>query len=696
MRSPPALAGSVIVENYLGEHSVSTTSTAPRPPATLASLRAPAKVPGPTVNRHIRGLVALAVVASVLVVLRTHGLLQGLPALALAVLLVLMVPSARNLSQRLLYNGLITLGAVPLTWWVPERFLGVDHGTLLLAAVAGLIAGWIAAGKSPRRRALRLLPRVRAIDSLPFLAGILSASSLGVMLSVRSPLEALAIMTSRWDYQSHFSIYHMIRSHGEVIPTIPPGAVGELWGFAEYPQGFHALIATLSNLYRPGEAGVDSEVISYIVLQAAVCSLTVLLVVAGLCALPAVRRRAAIAAPGIAVAAAAWIYGPGAIPVYGGFGNFYMACGMATATVLALLTVQRRLPVIAVAVVGAGLVGICNNWLLLVSLVMVIIITKLWDVARNPGAYGLSWWLLAAGCGIVTLIGIALPLVQLIPLIRSSQGILEALGGIVVPDLGQALLVLTLVVVLGFANLSASARTGSRFLRAERLDVAKASLGLLVPVAVGIYLAVTQSMQHASLTYYFYKYLIAVLLLAWPLAVAAAAALIPPPALGSARRRNIGMAAGLSIVAVAATQAFGFSLPDLDKAGLPATVRPVGEMTVQKALLASVPGYVPRLLRSATQQQPDSTLYVPAPGTMDPVLAARWQWGMRAKSSSTTTNLGWLVYEITKDYARAPEVIARILNENPDMSVIVDAELYTPVHAHLSTLGLEGRLIRLA
>lgn len=651
-------------------------------------------MPGPAADRHIRGLVALALVAAVLVVLRAYGLLQGLPALALAALLVLMIPSARNLSQRLLYNGLITLGAVPLTWWIPERFLGVDHGTLLLAAAAGLIAGWIAAGKSPRRRALRLLPRVRAIDSLPFLAGGLSASSLGVMLSVRSPLEALAIMTTRWDYQSHFSIYHMIRSHGEVIPTIPPGAVGELWGFAEYPQGFHALIATLSNLYRPGETGVASEVVSYIVLQAAVCSLTVLLVVAGLCALPAVRRRPAIVAPGIAVAAAAWIYGPGAIPVYGGFGNFYMACGIAAATVLALLTVQRRLPVIAVAVGGAGLVGICNNWLLLISLVMVIVITKLWGVARNPGAYGRSWWLLAAGCGVITAIGIALPLVQLVPLLRSSQEILETLGGIVVPDLGQALLVLTLAVVLGFANISASARTGSRFLRAERIEVAKASLGLLVPVAVGVYLAVSQSIQHASLTYYFYKYLIAVLLLAWPLTVAAGAALIPPPAAGSARR-NVGMAAGLSIVAVAATQAFGFSLPDLDKAGLPATVRPVGEMTAQKALLASVPGYVPRLLQSATQQQPESTLYVPAPGNMDPVLAARWQWGLRAKSSSTTTNLGWLVYGITQDYARAPEVIARILTENPDMSVIVDAELYAPVHAHLSTLGLEGRLIRL-
>lgn len=674
---------------------MSTTATNREQPQIQDALRRPPKGPRPGLTRHTRGLVVLAVVVGALIALRAHGLLQGIPALALAGLLVITVPSARNLSQRILYNGLITLGAVPLSWWLPERILGVDHGTLLLSAAGGSIAWWVFSGKSPGQRASRLIPKIRAIDSLPFLAGILSASSLGVMLAVRSPIDALAIMTSRWDYQSHFSIYHMIRSHGEVIPTIPPGAVGELWGFAEYPQGFHAMVATLSNLFRPGETSVDSEVVSYIVLQAAVCSLTVVLVVAGLCALPSVRRRGAIMAPGIAVATAAWVYGPGAIPVYGGFGNFYMACGMAAATVLTLLTVQRRLPVIAVAVVGAGLVGICNNWLLLVSLVVVIVTTKLWGVVRSPGAYSRTWWILAAAYGAITVIGIVLPLIQLIPLIRKSQEILESLGGIVVPDLGQAVLVLTLVVVLGIANISTAARTGSRYLQTERSDVAKASLGLLVPVALGTYLAVTQSLQHAAPTYYFYKYLIAVLLLAWPLAIAAAAALIPPPVTGDATNRKIGMAAGLGVLAIAATQAFGFSLPDMDKAGFPATVRPVGEMTVQKSLLASVPAYVPRLLKSSTQQQPQSTIYIPAPGTMDPVLAARWHWGLRAQSSSTTTNLGWLVYEITKDYARAPEVIARILTENPDMSVIVDPELYGTVHPRLSPLGLDSRLIRL-
>ncbi len=30
-------------------------------------------------------------------------------------------------------NGVLAMGFAPLTWWVPERNLGTDHGTLLMA-----------------------------------------------------------------------------------------------------------------------------------------------------------------------------------------------------------------------------------------------------------------------------------------------------------------------------------------------------------------------------------------------------------------------------------------------------------------------------------------------------------------------------------------------------------------------------------
>ncbi|MDJ0351163.1 hypothetical protein QMG72_00340 [Pseudarthrobacter sp. PH31-O2] len=609
--------------------------------------------------------------------------------------LLLLLPTARTVSHRILYGGLIAVGFIPLSWWLPQRILGTDHGTLLLAVVSAFLAWWIVSGKSYARRAQRLLPRVQVIDFVPFLAATLSALSLGTMLAIRSPLDALSLMTSRWDYQSHFSIYYMIRSHGEVIPTIPTGTDGAAWGFGEYPQGFHALLATLSNVVQPSITSLDAELVSFVTLQAAACVMTLLIVVAGLCALPSVRRRPAVMAPGIALASAAWIYGPGSIPVYEGFGNFYMACGMATATVLTLLTFRRRVPAIGVAVVGAGLVSICNNWLLLVSLVVVIVATKLWAIVRFRRSYNRSWWTLAGGSVTLTILGIVLPLIQISPLLVQSQHILEAQGGIAFPDFGLALLTVALAVALGFANRSAGYRISSPQLRAERLDVSRASMGLFVPIGVGLWLAVSQSIQNGAISYYFYKYLIAILLLAWPMVVAATAALLPPPQRQEHAVGNRGFISALCVLSIAATQGFGFSLPDLKAIGLPSSARPLAEMARQEARIESTPPYVARMLKSANQPQPASTVYIPAPNTIDPILAARWQWGMRGNSTSTTTALSWPLAGIAKDYNRAPALVAQMLTDNPRMSALVDPEIYSSVREHLVPLGLDPRLILL-
>ena len=626
------------------------------------------------------------------IALRSEGLLQGAPALLLAGVLFLLVPTAKVLSQRILFNGLIVTGLIPLSWWIPERIVGTDHGTLLLAALAGLLSWWIVSARSIRPRLHRLIPQIRGIDALPFLAAVMSALSLYTMLTIRVAADALSIMMSRWDYNSHFSIYYMIRRNGGVIPTIPTGADGAAWGFGEYPQGFHALLATASQILRPKIVSLDSELVSYINLQAACSVFTVLIVVAGMCALPAVRRRQAVMATGIAVASAAWIYGPGWIPVYEGFANFYLACGIATATVLALLTFQRRIPVIGVVSVGAGLVGIANNWLLLLSLVAVVLLAKLWAISRGPKTYSRRWWILTATAAGLILLGVALPVLQIAPLIRSSQAILEATGGIAFPDFGLALMTLSMALVLGICNRSAMAGTGWLPLRRERSAVHLAAVGLLLPIALCVWLAVTQSLQNGEISYYFHKYLIAVLLLAWPLSVAAAATLIPVLQRRGKPRRYTGRTAALALLAVTATQVFGFTVPGLEDVGLPPSAKPIVELASQAAHIKSTPAYVHRLIESARDPESPSTIYIPAAGTVDPVLAARWHWGMRAAASSTTTDISFQVVDIAKDYTQAPQVIARILEEHPSMTAIVDPELFPQVHGFLLEHGDASRL----
>lgn len=631
-------------------------------------------------------------VAGIVIALRSAGLLQGAPALLLAGVLFLLFPTAKVLSQRILFNGLIATGLIPLSWWIPERIVGTDHGTLLLAALAGLLSWWILSARSIRPRLHRLLPQIRGIDALPFLAAVMSALSLYTMLTIRVAADALSIMMSRWDYNSHFSIYYMIRRNGGVIPTIPTEADGAAWGFGEYPQGFHTLLATGSQILRPKIVSLDSELVSFINLQAACSVFTVLIIVAGMCALPAVRRRQAVMATGIAVASAAWIYGPGSIPVYEGFANFYLACGMATATVLALLAFQRRIPVIGVVSVGAGLVGIANNWLLLLSLVAVVLLAKLWTISRSPKTYGRRWWILTATAAGLILLGVALPVLQIAPLIRSSQAILEATGGIAFPDFGLALVTLSMALVLGICNRSAMARTEWLPLRRERSDVHVAAVGLLLPIALCVWLAVTQSLQNGEISYYFHKYLIAVLLLAWPLSVAAAATLIPVVQRRGTQHRHPGRTAALALLAVTATQVFGFTVPGLEDVGLPPSAKPVVELASQAAHIKSTPAYVHRLIESARDPESPSTIYIPAAGTVDPVLAARWHWGMRAAASSTTTDISFQVVDIAKDYTQAPQVIARILEEHPSMTAIVDPELFPQVHEFLLEHGDASRV----
>lgn len=649
---------------------------------------------GPGIVRRARGAAIFVAVSSLVVVLRVNGLLDGIPAMMSAAVLVLAVPTAKRLSLRLLINGLLAMGFTPLTWWVPERILGIDHGTLLLAACSGLLFGWIFSARHIGRRLRRLVPAVRWIDALPFLAAALSAISVGTMLAVRTSVDALSIMTSRWDYQSHFSIYHMVRSHGEVIPTIPLPPDGVPWGFSEYPQGFHALVATLADLIRPVPTSVDAELVSFINLQALVSVLTVFLVVAGICALPAVRRQPAVVAPAIAVAASAWIFGPGSIPVYDGFANFYLACGLATAAVMVILVFNRKMPIWGVAAVGAGIIGTANNWLLLVTFMAVVVCAKLWPIVRRPAIYSPSWWKLALVVAVITLVGISLPIFQISPLVDQGQEILGLAGGISVPDFGLALASVVLVVTLGFAN--AALQTANPFLEDERRGLSVACFGLFVPIALCLWLAISQSISNGSISYYFYKYLVAVLLFALPLAVAAAASLLPRPQhSGIVLAKSKPLTAALCILALSATQFFGFSVTGLHETGLPPTARAITEMEEQTARLKVTPDYVRRLLVSAVQPQPEETVYIAAPSTVDAVLAARWHWSMRGKSSLKTTALSPLLTDTIEDYNRAPEFIAQIITEDPAMSVIVDPELYEIVRRHLVTLGLEGRLLKL-
>lgn len=640
--------------------------------------------------RIIRSVAAFIVAFGVVAAARKAGFPTGYWVLGLAALALAFLPTTPLLSRRILFNGLIAAGLIPLLWWIPETVLGSDHGTFVLAAAAGLIVAWVSYGRRPAGRIRRLLPVVRWIDLLPFLAGLLSALSMNTFLAIRTPGAALSIMTTRWDFQSHFSIYNMLRTHGSVIPMVPDPSTGGIWGFSEYPQGFHTILATLAEIISPKAKGLDAELVSYINLQAVLCGLTVVLITAGLCSLPNIRRRAALLSPAIAVAVAAWTLGPGSIPVFEGFANFYLGCGLAAATILTLLAFGRKIPVVGVAAVGAGIVGVGNNWILLASLFAAVVLLTFGRTFRDRRLFSIRWWISTALIIAITFVGVLLPILQMLPLLGRAQGILEAPGGMALPEFGWALAIISVVIALGFANLAAPADT--RLQGVVRRRTGLASIGILLPVLVCIWLAYTQINGSGSISYYFYKYLVAVELVAWVLAVAALATLVARSHAEAPKRRSLALGAALGVSSLAVTQVFGFSVVGLSEIGLPPTAFPMLESSRQAQHILQISPTVDRLLASGHLGQSRDSVYVASGSDIDMQLAFRWQLGMSGNLTSNHIDLEAQLVGIGLDKPASSQIITKVLSAHPGLHIIVNPELYSQVHGTLGNPEVEGRL----
>lgn len=643
--------------------------------------------------RILRSLVAFVALFAIVISARNTGFLTGYWMLALAGIGLMLIPTARLLSQRILFSGLIALGLVGLIWWIPQDLLGTDHGTFVLAGLFGSIAAWVAGAHRPRIRIRRLLPVVRWVDSLPLLAGLLSAWSLKTFLAVRHADQALSIMSTHWDFQSHFGMYYMLRTRGSVIPIIPAPSTGGAWAFTEYPQGFHAVVATLAELVNPKAMGINAELITYINIQAVVCVLTVILLAAAFCSLRSFRHRSIYLSPVFSVAMAAWILGPGSTPIFDGFANFYLGCGIVAATILTIVNFGRKIPLVGVAAVGAGIVGACNNWFLLASLFAIITLATLVNLIRDRDLYKRRWWISAAVVSALTILGISLPVLQLLPVLGRAQDVVSATGGIVPPDFGMAIAIICLAVALGFVNLSIPSRTRLAGMVRKRIGIA--CVGLLLPVIICGWMMLTQIQSSGTTAYYFYKYLIAVEMIAWALVPAAIFALLLPVSGILVRRVSPVLAVTLGISALAATQFFGFSISVFKDVGLAPTAYPTVQSAQQAQQILQVTPTVERLLASGHLGESRDAVYVSAGSEIYRELASRWQLAMGGNLTLRHMDMEKQLGEIGQDNPSSSGIISDVLTKNPSLYIILNPELYDQIHGTLANSDFENHLLRL-
>ncbi len=289
------------------------------------------------------------------------GRVPGGVGLVAAVVLLVVLPSDRAPARRVAINGALLAGWAPVLWWARWP-VPVDHAGVLVAAGVGTLVAVVAGAADPREAARRLVPRVHRTGALVLLGAALSLSATWRLAFAGSPQRALAVLLPGLDSSAHFAMFAAIRQLGATTDALGPTPDGSGWAFAAYPQGFHALAATVSELVDPGLATGPDTVVAYTRAVALVVVLGTVVLTGAVVSLPGLGGRPLLALTALVPAWAAFLWQPGQDLLADGFANFWLAAVAAgTALVLALGT-TRRLAVPDVAAVAGLLLVVAHAW----------------------------------------------------------------------------------------------------------------------------------------------------------------------------------------------------------------------------------------------------------------------------------------------------------------------------------------------
>ncbi len=651
----------------------------------LASVAAPARIepalrPGPSVVPPVRGhdprfvrAAMFGVTAACLVLLgRITGVLEGGAGLLVATLVVLLVPTSRDLCRRVLLAGCLLLGWTPVLWWSDLPLATFGRASIGLALIAGGTFAWVGWSERPGRRALLLLPRPRAVDLLIPVSAGLAMVVLQPWLQVKSATQSMALLMGGWDNVAHFSMVHMIRGSGVTVDVLPPPAGGGSWQFSSYPQGFHADVATIIEVMAgPVRGDVAAELLAYSRAIALLVIIVVVMLVAGFCALPALRRRPAVAVPASAFVAGVFLFGPGADLIQGGIGNFTLACALVVAIALVAVPAVRVCSPLALAAIGGAVVGVATSWVLLLAMALpaVLLLVAPFRLRRwraRPVAALVAVLLLLAVAGCLARTALVLGRVQ-------AENPLTIDGGVIPLNFG-----LLVACTLGVIGACVLVRRG---IAAPAVRSRVAGLGFvpLAGVAVAAALIVVQIQTNDKVSYYGFKFMIGMLIVLLAVLVIPVVHLVPRGGgRGPLATARTAVASGL--VALALTQVFGFTFDASDiklPAGAPGVANLVADVKVIRTppLAAALPFRLERAARLHPGEIPEHAYYldVSPDRRISAILAAQWYLSL---SDSWTSESNYVAVG-TSFRDNGPDAVADarwVLVTSPDTVVLVPME----------------------
>jgi hypothetical protein len=460
-----------------------------------------------------------------------------------------------------------------------------------------------------------------------------------------------------WDNVAHFSMVHMIRRFGAVVSALPPPTPGATWQFASYPQGFHAVAAEVVELLiGPDDTWLGPELVAYTQAMALVVIAVTTTVVAGFCALPAVRRRPVLALPVAAFVSAVFLLGPGSLAIGGGIANFAVACGLSAAVVLLVVPAARVVSPLTLAAVGGALVGIAASWVLLLALAGPALLALLLPLRRRRWAASRDRIAVSAGIVVAVLVGLAQTAVVLAKVQAASP--LTVDGGRVHVDVGLVVAAALAIVGMGVA------------LARRRPRVAALMAVPVVATVTAAWLVQLQVAANGEITYYGLKFLLGAQVVLFAVVAVPVVHLLERRRSSRARVRGA-LASG--IAALALTQVFGLTATGLAP-GIAAEAPGVTNAVKEAQSIAAPPAAADLADRMAHLDAPLPAFWIDFAGDrrVSPILAGQWflaftdSWTLEANAMATITTL--------RGKDEVPLVAERILLRRPDAVVVVRRE----------------------
>lgn len=600
-----------------------------------------------------RGTVVGVLLAAAVMLGRAAEMLDGGAAVLLVVFLVTFAPLGDTVSRR----WAVAAGLLPwlgLLWWVRVPTGGPGRVTVLLAAGAGVLGGYIAAAAEPGQRFLKLAPRIRRVDAAPLLSGVAACWPLWPWLSAPDPEHALAVLGSGWDNSAHFAMTDMIVHGGAVTAALPEAFDGSGWGFAEYPQHFHTAVAALMELVDGQRAGGPVQnLVPYAHASTGVLLLSVVAVAAALASLPAAGRRPLMVITLAVLLSVAYTAGPGLRSLQAGHVNFLVAAQTVVIAAALSIRVITEKSWADFAALGGGVVAVANEWMPLAAMAFStlgwVLLARRWATRAELVA--------AMSLTVMTVLASLVALPRLLALDVRRVLVLNGAVPMENPYVAVGVPLLAGLAALGAAR---SKRALDRTLQVadESTSSSRATLGTaLVPLAGLSLFAVVLAYQVERAgypSYYSIKILNGTMLASWGIA---AIAVLSMPIEGPPRRRPAG--AAVCAVLLLSVVASGISIR-----GTGPQDDGTGEVAAARRLLQAA--------RTAEGLPPGRSFYLgTAPGDLPLTNGDQW---LTALTRSWTRTRSEVDVSFTAAVTSTDDMIRttrRLLTEQPSMFVIV-------------------------